>query len=100
VIGAHAVVTRDVEPYAIVGGNPARVIRKRFDDAAIERLLAARWWRYNLLDVPDLDLSDPLAALDRIEALGLHPYDPTPIDLLEEHRRFQAIRARLSRRAA
>ncbi len=37
-------VTKDVEPYAIVGGNPARLIRKRFDDRNIERLLRLRWW--------------------------------------------------------
>lgn len=44
VIGAIAVVTKDVEPYAIVGGNPAELIRKRFDDATIRRLLALQWW--------------------------------------------------------
>ncbi|MBN2212543.1 MAG: CatB-related O-acetyltransferase [Sedimentisphaerales bacterium] len=44
VIGAHAVVTKDVEPYAIVAGNPARVIRKRFDDNTIARLLEVKWW--------------------------------------------------------
>lgn len=47
VIGAYAVVTKDIEPYSIVGGNPARVIRKRFDDATIEKLLKSKWWDYN-----------------------------------------------------
>jgi virginiamycin A acetyltransferase len=37
-------VAGDVPPYAIVAGNPARVVRRRYGDADIERLLAARWW--------------------------------------------------------
>lgn len=44
VVAARAVVTRDVPPYAIVGGNPARVLRLRFDEADIAALLASRWW--------------------------------------------------------
>lgn len=44
VIGANAVVTKNVAPYSIVGGVPAQIIRKRFDDAIIERLLALGWW--------------------------------------------------------
>ncbi len=44
VVAAEALVTKDVPPYAIVGGNPARVIRHRFDEATIGRLLAIRWW--------------------------------------------------------
>ncbi len=48
VIGAQAVVTKDVGPYEVVAGNPARVVRTRFDDADVERLLRARWWDWPL----------------------------------------------------
>nr|WP_314258248.1 type B chloramphenicol O-acetyltransferase [uncultured Devosia sp.] len=44
VIGTRALVTRDVEPYAIVGGNPAKLIRKRFDEISIGKLLEMAWW--------------------------------------------------------
>lgn len=46
VIASRAVVTRDVPPYAVAGGNPARVIKKRFCDADIERLLCVAWWNW------------------------------------------------------
>ncbi|MEW6167474.1 MAG: CatB-related O-acetyltransferase [Pseudomonadota bacterium] len=48
VVGARSVVTRDVPPYAIVVGSPARVVRMRFDDKLVERFLALQWWRYDL----------------------------------------------------
>ncbi|MCT4662053.1 MAG: CatB-related O-acetyltransferase [Tissierellales bacterium] len=44
VIAAHAVVTKDVPPYTIVGGNPARPIKKRFNDEYINLLLEMKWW--------------------------------------------------------
>ncbi|MEM6700695.1 MAG: CatB-related O-acetyltransferase, partial [Bacteroidota bacterium] len=48
IIATKAVVTKDVEPYSIVGGNPAQLIRKRFSDEAIERLLELKWWDWSL----------------------------------------------------
>jgi len=51
VVGAGAVVTKDIEPYAIVAGVPAREVRKRFSDAAITRLLASNWWDWPLEEI-------------------------------------------------
>ncbi len=47
VVGAGAVVTRAVPPYAIVAGNPARLIRYRFDEATVVRLQASEWWSFS-----------------------------------------------------
>jgi acetyltransferase-like isoleucine patch superfamily enzyme len=44
VIGAQAVVTKDVGPYSVVVGNPGKMIKKRFDDKTIKKLLALKWW--------------------------------------------------------
>lgn len=46
IIAANAVITKDVEPYTIVGGNPAQVIRKRFSDDVIKLLLKLQWWNW------------------------------------------------------
>ena len=46
VIGAKSLVTKDVEPYTIVGGNPAGFIKKRFSDRQIKNLLEIKWWNW------------------------------------------------------
>jgi virginiamycin A acetyltransferase len=47
IIGSRAVVTKDVEPYSIVGGAPAKPIRKRFSDEKIKELLEMQWWNWD-----------------------------------------------------
>jgi virginiamycin A acetyltransferase len=47
IVAARAVVTSDVPPYAIVGGNPARVLKMRYDAATVERLLRIAWWNWD-----------------------------------------------------
>jgi len=51
VIGAGAVVNRDVPPYAVVLGNPGRVVKYRFDEKTIAALLAEKWWQKDLDDL-------------------------------------------------
>lgn len=58
IVAAGSVVVRDVPPYAIVGGNPAKVIKFRFSEKIIADLLDLSWWRYNMIDVPGLNFSN------------------------------------------
>jgi acetyltransferase-like isoleucine patch superfamily enzyme len=48
IIAANSVVTKDIEPYTIVGGNPAKKIKNRFDNKTIEDLLKIKWWDWEL----------------------------------------------------
>ena len=101
IIGARSVVLRDVPPYSIVVGTPGRVVRLRFPEPTVERLLALQWWRYSIFDLFSARLDDIDAALDRIEEMvgagELVPYEG-PIVTAENLRDPQALAAGLSLR--
>jgi len=54
IIGTRSVVARDVAPYTIVAGNPAKLIRKRFDDELIEMMLKLKWWDKSVEEIKKL----------------------------------------------
>lgn len=79
VIAARAVVTKDVPPYAIVGGNPARIIKFRFSDSLIEKLLAIRWWRFAPWQLDGIQFHRVEQAIDTITSRiedGMAEYNP------------------------
>lgn len=79
IVAGGSVVTKDVEPYCVVGGVPARPIRKRFDDDTVKRLLDLRWWDYSPNDLSGIPFDDIHAAIDEIDRRlegGLTPYRP------------------------
>ena len=53
ILAAGAVVTKDVEPYAVVGGVPAKVIKFRFDEESIKKFLQIQWWNWSVEEIED-----------------------------------------------
>lgn len=67
IIASGAVVTKDVPDYAVVGGVPAKIIKYRFDDSTIEKLLGLKWWEYGPNIFKGLNFAKPTEILNIVE---------------------------------
>ena len=68
IVGAASVVTKDVPPYAIVAGNPAKFVRFRFEQEVIERLQKIKWWELPMTELKGIQFSDIHQALSDLES--------------------------------
>lgn len=70
VVAAGSVVVKDVPPYAIVGGIPAKIIKYRFPDNIIEKLMYIKWWNYSIEQISVSKSQDIYKFIEKIESLG------------------------------
>lgn len=85
ILAAKALVTKDVPPYAIVGGLPAKVIRYRFPQAIIDKLLALKWWNYEVQGLLSASADVPIEAFVEMAESAIQSgkaklYQPTVVD--------------------
>jgi acetyltransferase-like isoleucine patch superfamily enzyme len=66
IIAANSVVTKDVQPYEIVGGSSAKLIRKRFTDLQIEQLISLAWWELPLKEISKLQFDNIDMCLEQL----------------------------------
>jgi len=94
VVAAGSIVTRDVEPYTVVAGNPAKPIKKRFNDYEIQKLLELAWWNWddkkvtsNLKLLTSKNIYDLIEKPDAAKRLHINIKAVTPKSLLRLRRR-------------
>jgi acetyltransferase-like isoleucine patch superfamily enzyme len=73
VVAANSIVTKDVPPYAIVGGTPAKIIKYRFNDNLIESLIKSSWWTFDLSVIKKIDFTSPERALEQLSEMQHKP---------------------------
>ncbi|MFC6274962.1 CatB-related O-acetyltransferase [Levilactobacillus tangyuanensis] len=98
IIAGGALVTKDVPPYAVVGGSPAKILKYRFPEPIIERLMALKWWQYGYGDLNVEPGDDIETFLDKVEQQvadgDLQPFTPpvaTLDDFVEMAKRHEAV---------
>jgi acetyltransferase-like isoleucine patch superfamily enzyme len=69
IVGLGAVVVKDVPPYAIVGGNPARILRYRFPEDVVRTLIQVRWWELDMTCLKGIDFTNIDMAIASIEKI-------------------------------
>ena len=103
VIAAKSLVTKDVPPYSIWGGVPARLIKMRFDDKVIDRLFQSQWWEYAFPQFVSLNMLDPLEFCDGLEDLkakGLEKFEPEPLafdEIVKCYEDYDAYNTRITK---
>lgn len=87
VIATGSIVTKDVPPYAVVGGIPAKIIKYRFSEEIINKIRLSEWWKYHMDDLKGLDFKSPesfvLDLESRVKSGYISEYSPQYLDFDE-----------------
>ncbi|MDC4545449.1 antibiotic acetyltransferase, partial [Acinetobacter baumannii] len=88
IVAAGSLVTKDVPPYAIVGGVPAKILKYRFDEEVIKQLIELKWWQYGFADFKEVNVDDPIEVfikkLRKLVDLGeISPFQPKCLTINE-----------------
>ncbi|MCM3668087.1 CatB-related O-acetyltransferase [Mesobacillus maritimus] len=86
IIAGGSIVTKDIPPYAIVGGTPAKIIRYRYTDEVISELMDLKWWKYSFADFKgvkgDTEIREFIKIVKDLERSGeIQPFTPSPITM-------------------
>lgn len=81
IVGARSIVTKDIPPYAICAGNPAKLVRFRFSDDEIKKIESVKWWNYHPKDLAPLDMSDVSEFLDGCSSITAQGFVYPDFDL-------------------
>lgn len=87
IVASGAIVTKDVPPYAVVGGVPAKVIRYRYDKQYIDALLEMNWWNYHYRDLMGVPFPHIAASIDHLQRLlpKLEPLADIVVDPFKDY---------------